>query len=266
MGWARPHRAARHLVLLLAALAWAGVGASSSGAPPSKAGPGGAPPSKAGPGGAIKAKPTGAAKAKPADAKDTHQRIEKIYQRLGIEPEQKELSRGCGGGRIEQHKDQDKPSRRGLSMPPALGYVLLGVVLAAMLIPLLLALRSGYREVPESGGATADDELDDPTVAVAPWRVDLDECRRLVAAGRVAEALAALHRLTLLALERTGHLTLDSTTTNWEYVRQLTSRPALRRMLAAVTEGAERAVLGHRPPGVERYRELEALVREGVQQ
>jgi hypothetical protein len=139
------------------------------------------------------------------------------------------------------------------------------VVLAAMLVPLLLALRRGYRELPAGGVEVTDDELDDPTVVAAPWRVDLDECRRLVAAGRVSEALAALHRLTLLALERTGHLTLDSTTTNWEYVRQLSSKPALRRMLAAVTEGAERAVLGHRPPGVERYHELEGLVREGVQ-
>jgi hypothetical protein len=202
------------------------------------------------------------AKAKPTDATDTHRRIDKIYQRLGIEPEE-ELSRGCGGARIETQKEE-KASRRGPSMPPVLGYVLFGVILVAMLVPLLLALRSGYRDVPTGGEAVADEELDDPTVATAPWRVDFEDCRRLVAEGRVAEALAGLHRLTLLGLERGGHLSLDATTTNWAYVRRLSSKPALRRMLAAVTEGAERAVLGHRPPGAQRYHELEALVREGM--
>ena len=39
--------------------------------------------------------------------------------------------------------------------------------------------------------------------------------------------------------------------------RRLASRPALRQLLAELTEAAERAVLARRPPPEERYRQLE---------
>jgi hypothetical protein len=61
-------------------------------------------------------------------------------------------------------------------------------------------------------------------------------------------------------------LSLNDTTTNWEYVRRLSSKPALKEALSAVTRAAEQAVLGHNPPGVDRYEKLEQLVLERVRE
>lgn len=208
------------------------------------------------------AKSAAPASARPDDAKDTHRRIKEIYKRLGIE-ERTEEPAGCSCGDPKQPKGE-KQQRTQIEMPPFLGYLLVGIVFAAMLVPLILALRSGYRDVraasdeeeappPEEGGPTR-----------GPWRVDLADCQRLFAAGKLVEAFAALHRATLLALERRGHLALDGATTNWAYVRRLASHPELRRVLAAVTEAAERAVLGGHTPDAARFRELEQLVSGGL--
>jgi len=213
-----------------------------------------------------------AAPSKQADVKDTHERLERIYKKLGIQREEEapppKPEGGCGCGQ-QQQKPEAKPERRPAqlprapAMPPFLGYLLVILVLAATLVPVYFALRSSYR----SGSAAASaPEPEEPrpngTPTRGPWLVDLEECRRLVAAGRVTEAFAALHRATLLALARQSLLTLEDSSTNWEYVRRLTSKPALRQMLAAVTLAAEQSVLGKRPPERDHYFALERQVLE----
>lgn len=209
------------------------------------------------------------------DVKDTHDRLDRIYKKLGIEePREKPRTEGCQGCTPEEEEQKPEkerpPSRvRAPKMPAWLGYLLIGVILAAMLIPLFLVLKNSFSDArAEKAKPEEEEEEEGDTLVEArgPWVVDLSECRRLVEQGRVAEAFAALHRLTLLGLERMRHLTLDETTTNWEYVRRLISRPELKQVLSAVTLAAERSVLGHDPPGVERYRELERMVLDHVQE
>ena len=209
--------------------------------------------------------PPGPGTSRPADVGDPHQRIDRIIQQLGIK-EAADEPRGCGYRKRPEEKQQPGAVPR-LQVPSFLGYLLLGVLFAAMLVPLILALRSGYREVPDSGGDQQPDEAlpSDSDGPRAPWRVDLSDCQRLLAAGQLAAAFAALHRLTLLGLQQRGHLTLDESTTNWAYVRRLASKPSLRRMLAQVTEAAERSVLSRRTPDIGRYRELERQVLEGIE-
>lgn len=207
------------------------------------------------------------------DVKDTHDRLDRIYKKLGID-QPKETQQGCGGcePREQQAKPQkrpDSPRVRAPRMPAWLGYLLIGVILAAMLIPLFFVLKNSFSDARDTRPAPEDeDDEEGDTIVEArqPWVVDLSECRRLVEQGRLAEAFASLHRLTLLGLERMRQLILDETTTNWEYVRRLISRPELRQVLSAVTLAAERSVLGQSPPGVERYHELERMVREQVKE
>ncbi len=201
--------------------------------------------------------------AQPPDVKDTHARLDRIYQRLGIKRVQQDVKgkddQGCGRRGSDEERESRPPVRVGTpAMPAGLGYLLLGLILVAMLIPLYLALRSGYGR--SSAAAAIEPEPEERPASASPrspWQVDLAECRRLAAAGRLPEAFAALHRATLLALERSRHLALDETTTNWEYVRRLASRPALRQTLAAVTLAAEQSVLGQRPPGLAEFHALE---------
>jgi hypothetical protein len=209
------------------------------------------------------------------DVKDTHDRLDRIYKKLGIEqPREKPPSEGCQGcapDQEEQKPEKERPPSRvhAPKMPAWLGYMLIGVILAAMLIPLFLVLKNSFSDARTEKAKPEEEEEEEGDTLVAtrgPWVVDLSECRRLVEQGRVAEAFASLHRLTLLGLERMQHLTLDETTTNWEYVRRLISRPELKQVLAAVTLAAERSVLGQNPPGVERYRELESMVLTHVQE
>lgn len=214
------------------------------------------------------------------DVPDTHGRLDRIYKELGIEREQQQTAEGCSW---QQRKDgQDPKESQGCSggstesltpprlpvLPPWLGYLLVSVILAGMLIPLVLTLRRSFRQVSQKR-VTADDDADEDTAderARQPWVVDLSQCRYLIEQGRLPEAFAALHRLTLLGLEQGHHLTLDGATTNWEYVRRLASKPQLRDALAAVTRAAEQSVLGQRPPALEQYRSLERMVLERVQQ
>ncbi len=196
------------------------------------------------------------------DVGDTHQRIERIYHKLGIE-QQREQPSGCSCGEPAKPQQQGKQQRSSVQVPSFVGYLVLGLVFAAMLIPLIRALQSGYREVPTDEGEELN--IDDEAPADEqrrPWRVDLSGCRELADRGELTRAFAALHRATLLALQRRGHLHLDEATTTWAYVRALASKPPLRRTLAAVTEAAERAVLGKSPPGRERFDELDHAVSE----
>lgn len=148
-----------------------------------------------------------------------------------------------------------------LSLPPALGYILVGIVFAAVLIPLLLSLRRHLPVTPIRGAV--DPEEPEVTPAVQrTWRVDLSECRGLAEQGRLAEAFAALHRLTLLQLESSIALRLERNTTNWEYVRRLASRPETSELLAEVTRAAEQSVLGNRPPTAELYWQLDGQVEQ----
>ncbi len=162
---------------------------------------------------------------------------------------------------------EEEPTK--LSMPSWLGYLLFGVIIAAMLIPLIFVLRNSYRDKANQP-LQADVELEEPRApteaALGPWFVDLSECRRLFEQGRLTEAFASLHRLTLLNLEQGRHLTLTETTTNWEYVRRLVSKPALREALSRVTLAAEQSVLGQSPPGPEVYEQLERLVIQRLQE
>jgi hypothetical protein len=205
------------------------------------------------------------------DVRDTHERLERIYKRLGIERTQEKpvkLDEGEGCNRGRRSGDPAPRARTpGLTpaMPPFLGYLLIGIVVIAMLVPLYYALRSSYRDAPKAVAAAEEEEAASPAAAQAgPWRVDLSECRRLLEAGRLAEAFAALHRVTLIALEKNHHLTLDEATTNWEYVRRLASKPALKQTLAGVTLAAEESVLGKRPPDRSRYLGLERQVLEAT--
>jgi hypothetical protein len=70
--------------------------------------------------------------------------------------------------------------------------------------------------------------------------------------------------LLLLALQERGDLRLDKTTTNWQYVRRLTSRPKLRRLLSDVTIAAERSVFGEHHLTATEYQGLEGRVQEEV--
>lgn len=205
------------------------------------------------------------------DVRDTHERLQRIYKKLGIEREAEKpvkLDEGEGCNRSRRSTDPAPRARTpGLTpaMPPFLGYLLIGIVVVAMLIPLYYALRSSYRDAPKAVAAAEEEEAASPAaVQTGPWRVDLSECRRLLEAGRLAEAFAALHRVTLCALEKNHHLTLDETTTNWEYVRRLASKPALKQTLASVTLAAEESVLGKRPPDRARYLGLERQVLEAT--
>jgi hypothetical protein len=139
-----------------------------------------------------------------------------------------------------------------------------------MLIPLFFVLKNSFTGDTVRRSVDDDDDDDDDEGATeerrGPWVVDLSECRRLLAQGKLAEAFAALHRLTLLGLSRLRHLTLDETTTNWEYVRRLVSKPQLRDVLSKVTLAAEQSVLGKSPPGAAQYETLEQLVLQHVQE
>jgi hypothetical protein len=213
---------------------------------------------------------THAAAPKGPDIKDTHDRLDRIYQKLGIKnkppPEESQPS-GCGGDGERRAADGSAASPRSTpAMPRVLGYVLLGLVLLGMLLPLVYALRSGYRPTPGVAQTPVEEERPCTTPGRAPWRVDLRQCRHLVEQGRLPEAFAALHRVTLVTLQQADHLTLEETTTNWEYVRRLSSKPDLRQTLAAVTLAAEQSVLGQSPPDKDHYflleREVQGLTGE----
>jgi len=230
------------------------------------------------------AESVGPGEAKPAevspqgDVKDTHERLARIYARLGIERDKAKApeQRGCSSNRQQDTSKEKKPAGCGAPektgdqlnapsppmLPPALGYVLIGVVFAAMLLPLLLALR-GRRDPIQT--AAPDDHKEDrveATPAMESWDVSFAQCRRLLAAGHLADALAGLHRLMLLSLEHSDALVLDATSTNWDYVRQLVGRPEDRSLLSKITIAAESAVLGKHPVDAARYEELEQLLQE----
>ncbi|MCA9666351.1 MAG: hypothetical protein KC503_12210 [Myxococcales bacterium] len=203
------------------------------------------------------------------DVADTHQRLDRIYKRLGIrQVKESKPTGGCNGdGEADAKKKKSKRSM--LSgcgkMPAGFAYVLVGVIIVVMIVLIGMSLRSSYRD---RGEPEQQPELEGEGEAQPapsePWRVDLDECRRLARAGDLAGAFAALHRCTLLTFEHQRHLVLDQATTNWAYVRQLVSKPELKRLLAAVTEAAERSVLGLAPPELSHFDKLEARVREEV--
>jgi hypothetical protein len=199
-----------------------------------------------------------------ADVQDTHARLDRIYRKLGLRsdrPVAREEDEGCNCGRQRQAQHGPRPAPVKVAtpaMPPFLGYLLLGVIIVAMLVPLYYALRRSYSSRDTAGQAAAEDEAEpEAEPDRQAWRVDLSEARRLYDQGKLPEAFAALHRATLLTLERARQLTLDDTVTNWEYVRRLSSKPDLRATLSAVTLAAEQSVLGKRPPEGRHFLELE---------
>jgi hypothetical protein len=211
-------------------------------------------------------KPTAAPRS--PDVPDTHQRLDRIYRKLGLRDDKPVKPRtddeGCRCKQQEQKPRQRQeltPRVATPAMPAAIGYVLIALIIVAMLIPIYFALRSSYRDPAARAEPEAEDEpersAERPREA---WQVDLSEARRLLQQGRVAEAFAALHRATLLTLERSAHLTLDEATTNWEYVRRLASKPELRATLSAVTLAAEQSVLGRSPPDATHFMKLEQLL------
>ena len=205
------------------------------------------------------------------DVKDTHDRLDRIYNKLGIEEPEPESDQGCGCEPEEKRAEpepKELPWARAPRMPAWLGYLMIGLISAAMLVPLFLVLRNSFASEKRADRPPEEEPEEQQAAAPTrgPWVVDLSECRRLVQQGRLAEAFAALHRLTLLGLQRMRQLTLDQTTTNWEYVRRLISRSELKQVLGGVTLAAEQSVLGHKPPGVERYEELERVVLQHVKE
>jgi len=212
-----------------------------------------------------------AASAAKWDVKDTHDRLDRIYKKLGIdEPEEEKKSDSWCEPKEKKREEPREPRRwRAPRMPAWLGYFMIIAILAAMLVPLFFVLKNSFAgdTTRRSDEEDEEDEEEGPTeVRRGPWVVDLSECRRLLAQGKLAEAFASLHRLTLLGLSRLRHLTLDETTTNWEYVRRLVSKPQLRDVLSKVTLAAEQSVLGRSPPGAARYEALEQLVLQHVQE
>jgi len=203
------------------------------------------------------------------DVQDTHRRLDRIYDKHGIDRgTAKKAPTGCNW--LSERKKEDRKVSWLSWIPGWFGYLVVGAMVAAMVVPLILILVASFRdrdprrdqeiEGPEGPDAGAVEEQ------LGPWQVDLSGCRRLMAQGRLAEAMAALHRLTLQALEEANYIALDGTTTNWEFVRQLDSSPGLRRILAQITLAAEQAVLGRNPPEPERYTDLERLVVQGMEE
>lgn len=196
------------------------------------------------------------------DVQDTHRRLDRIYDKHGID---RGKARSAPIGCNCQTKQLDKNK-----IPGWFAYMVTGAIVAAMVVPLIMILVASFRsrnpgeyqggELPEE---KETDSVEDP---LGPWHVDLSICRRLMEQGRAAEALAALHRLILEALEEANYIALDGTTTNWEFVQQLDSSPGLRRILAQITLAAEQAVLGQSPPERSRYMDLERLVIQGMEE
>jgi hypothetical protein len=201
-----------------------------------------------------------------SDIKDTHQRLDQIYRKLGLRSEKQPESSDQGCRCLPRDEQRSQPlSRSTRSSPNAapsfLAYLLVGIVLLLVLWPLYAALRGTLRRT--APPVTAEPEPTAPTsksTAPSPWRVDLGSCRQLISAGQLAEAYAALHRFTLLGLAAGQWLVLDESTTNWEYVRLLQAHLPLQEVLASVTLAAEQAVLGKIPPPVDHYWLLEQRV------
>jgi hypothetical protein len=215
----------------------------------------------------VKSKPK---VAQAGDVKDTHQRLKRIYKRFGIRreaPDAPKWNTGCGGGERTEKKGGGidmVPSSPPTAIPAWLGYILIGSVVVSLLVFVFLGMRSGERDARPLPSILDEEDDDTGEVLYRPWRVTLDECRRLAGEGNLIAAFAALHRLLLLALQERGDLRLDKTTTNWQYVRRLTSRPKLRRLLSDVTIAAERSVFGEHHLTATEYQGLEGRVQEEV--
>ena len=184
-----------------------------------------------------------------SDVVDTHTRLNRIYQKLDID-DQPAQAEGCG------RSDEMRP-RSSLNMPNWLGILLVIVILAVMFVPLITILRKSIKN--RSAGEEIGIEQDVIVTGREPWRVNFDQCHMLASQGRLAEAFATLHKLALLRLNRRNQLELNPSTTNWEYVRQLSAEH--HNILAAVTLAAERAVLGKAPPSQEQFAELSHRVQ-----
>lgn len=205
---------------------------------------------------------------KSEDVVDTHQRIDKIYKKLGIKQKKTEYKRHQGCQNSQEASPRKKnPSKqlKAPQLPPMLGWVLLAVVILAILIPIVWMVINSYKahypeeEKVEHKAIEEDDDHRELIEEEKPlWEVSLAECRKAFNEGRLVEAFAALHRLALIVLDDKGYLQLDVHKTNWDYVRQLSSRPIYRILLSSLTIAAESSVLGEKPPQPEHYHELEA--------
>lgn len=220
---------------------------------------------------AVEKSPAPAPAARGEDVADTHQRLDRIYKRLDIDKGKAPDPGGCNGQRDGDDSDKKPKKRRRLriggcaAMPAGVAYIIVGVIIAVMIVLIVMSLRSTFRDsTDEEPTEDIDGEAAPQPAPDEPWRVDLSECRRLAEAGNLPAAFAALHRCTLLQLEHERHLVLDQATTNWAYVRQLVSKPDLKRLLADVTVAAERSVLGLAPPDLSHYEKLEDRVRREV--
>ena len=207
------------------------------------------------------------------DVAQTREQLDEIYRRVGIQRKRAEdvrLSRqGCTSRRSTQRRSTSKVSDSSTPrLPAALGYLLVALLVLAMLLPLLLSIRRVQRsdQVTFRSVAMASAEpVASPTdSSQATQLATLARCEQLVSGGNEAEALAMLHRIVLVAFEASGALTLDSTATNWQYVRNLAGRPSERKLLAAITEAAERCVLGQHRMLRTDIIQLIAMVREQV--
>lgn len=219
---------------------------------------------------ATQATPAAAPQQAP-EVKDTHQRLKRIYKRLGIRREARDAPKwntGCGGNERSTKEGgglEMLPSAPPAAIPAWLGYVLIGAVVVSLLVFVFLGMRQGRRDVQALPSILDEEEEGDPTEALyRPWRVTLEECCQLASEGKLIAAFAALHRLTLLALQERGDLRLEKTTTNWQYVRRLTSRPKLRRLLSEVTIAAERSVLGEHQLTEAEFQGLQRRVQQEV--
>jgi hypothetical protein len=209
--------------------------------------------------------PSPAASAHPPapDVKDTRQRIESIYQRMGIKRKTAAPPkwRGCsakddGEGEVPDLRVNTAP----LSMPPWLGWALIALVVGMLLVFIVIGIANNKKQDQgdrdQLGSAADEDERAQPPLPNGPWAITLTVARQLLAQGKRAEAFAALHRVALIALAQQSMLQLNPKATNWDYVRRLAGKPSLRRMLSELTIAAERSVLGEQPPNEAQFDKL----------
>ena len=98
------------------------------------------------------------------DVKDTHDRLDRIYKKLGIKEHKESTSEGCRCQPEQKSEQPDKEERSQSTstprMPAWLGYLLIGLILAAMLIPLIFVLKNSFSD-PRDRRPVQDEESEE---------------------------------------------------------------------------------------------------------
>ena len=147
------------------------------------------------------------------------------------------------------------------SVMQALFWLILAVLLLGLVGLLVWAFLRRDGEAARSSGL-ADDSTsvsDAERIENLPFDVKrpqgdlLGEARRLYAEGRFAEAIVYLFSYQLVCLDRHQLIRLTKGKTNRQYLRELSVRPALRRLLEQTMLVFEDVFFGHYPLAKERF-------------